>query len=84
VSTRSMWGTARSITGGSEPVQPSGADQQKKVGDLSGGERNRLHLAKLLSRAGMSCSWTSRRLISTSTRCVRWKKRCSGLRNAWW
>jgi ATP-binding cassette ChvD family protein len=25
-----------------------GADQQKKVGDLSGGERNRLHLAKLL------------------------------------
>ncbi|MEE2781270.1 MAG: energy-dependent translational throttle protein EttA, partial [Planctomycetota bacterium] len=25
-----------------------GADQQKKVGDLSGGERNRVHLAKLL------------------------------------
>jgi energy-dependent translational throttle protein EttA len=25
-----------------------GADQQKKVGDLSGGERNRLHLAKTL------------------------------------
>ncbi len=25
-----------------------GGDQQKKVGDLSGGERNRLHLAKLL------------------------------------
>ncbi len=25
-----------------------GPDQQKKVGDLSGGERNRLHLAKLL------------------------------------
>ncbi len=25
-----------------------GADQQKKVGDLSGGERNRLHLAKAL------------------------------------
>tara|TARA_B100000678_G_scaffold19192_1_gene14857 strand:- start:348 stop:2048 length:1701 start_codon:yes stop_codon:yes gene_type:complete len=28
-----------------------GADQQKKVGDLSGGERNRVHLAKVL-RAG--------------------------------
>jgi ATP-binding cassette ChvD family protein len=26
----------------------SGQDQQKKVGDLSGGERNRVHLAKLL------------------------------------
>ncbi len=27
-----------------------GSDQQKKVGDLSGGERNRVHLAKLLRR----------------------------------
>ena len=27
-----------------------GADQQKRVGDLSGGERNRVHLAKLLCR----------------------------------
>ena len=29
-----------------------GADQQKKVGDLSGGERNRLHLAKTLIAGG--------------------------------
>ncbi len=29
-----------------------GADQQKKVKDLSGGERNRLHLAKLLRSGG--------------------------------
>jgi ATP-binding cassette ChvD family protein len=28
----------------------TGQDQQKKVGDLSGGERNRVHLAKLLRR----------------------------------
>jgi ATPase subunit of ABC transporter with duplicated ATPase domains len=29
-----------------------GPDQQKKVKDLSGGERNRLHLAKLLKSGG--------------------------------
>jgi ATP-binding cassette ChvD family protein len=29
-----------------------GSDQQKKVGNLSGGERNRLHLAKLLRSGG--------------------------------
>ncbi|MGD9613496.1 MAG: energy-dependent translational throttle protein EttA [Kiritimatiellia bacterium] len=29
-----------------------GTDQQKKVGQLSGGERNRVHLAKLLRRGG--------------------------------
>ncbi len=29
-----------------------GTDQQKKVGELSGGERNRVHVAKLLRRGG--------------------------------
>jgi sulfate-transporting ATPase len=29
-----------------------GTDQQKRVGELSGGERNRVHLAKLLKRGG--------------------------------
>ena len=29
-----------------------GPDQQRRVGDLSGGERNRVHLAKLLRRGG--------------------------------
>jgi ATPase subunit of ABC transporter with duplicated ATPase domains len=29
-----------------------GADQQKRIGDLSGGERNRVHLAKTLRMGG--------------------------------
>jgi len=29
-----------------------GADQQKRIGDLSGGERNRVHLAKTLRKGG--------------------------------
>ena len=29
-----------------------GPDQQKRVGILSGGERNRVHLAKMIKRAG--------------------------------
>jgi len=30
----------------------NGADQQKRIGDLSGGERNRVHLAKTLRMGG--------------------------------
>ena len=29
-----------------------GSDQQKRIGDLSGGERNRVHLAKVLRQGG--------------------------------
>ena len=29
-----------------------GSDQQKRVGELSGGERNRVHLSKLLKKGG--------------------------------
>ena len=54
-----------------------GGDQQKLVKDLSGGERNRVHLAKLLARVGTSCSSTSRRTTSTSTPCARSRRRSS-------
>ncbi len=63
--TRSVW---EEIGGGEETIQIGsrarnarayaasfnfhGSDQQKKVGDLSGGERNRVHLAKLLRTGG--------------------------------
>ena len=48
---------ARRQDGGELPrlrqlVQLQGADQQKKVGLLSGGERNRVHLAKMLKEGG--------------------------------
>ncbi len=45
---------AGSCTGGptSAGFGFKGSDQQKKVGDLSGGERNRVHLAKVLRSGG--------------------------------
>jgi energy-dependent translational throttle protein EttA len=59
--TRSVWeeisGGAEEITLGTRKLASrayvasfnfKGADQQKRVGDLSGGERNRVHLAKML------------------------------------
>jgi sulfate-transporting ATPase len=54
-------GGARELRFGQRTVNPrayaawfnfTGADQQKKVKDLSGGERNRVHLAKLLRSGG--------------------------------
>ncbi len=58
-----------------------GRDQQRKVGALSGGERNRVHLAKLLQGAAATCCCsTSRPTISTSTRCGRSRRRCWRLR----
>ena len=43
------WMNSRAYTAG---FNFKGSDQQKKVGKLSGGERNRLHLAKLLRSGG--------------------------------
>jgi hypothetical protein len=53
-----------------------GGDQQKLVGNLSGGERGRLHLAKTLMAAATCCSSTNRPTTSTWKPCARWKTRC--------
>jgi len=49
-------GQERLVVGGRELHVASfgfkGSDQQKRVGDLSGGERNRVHLAKVLRTGG--------------------------------
>ena len=65
VGDKSVW---EEVTGGAEVIEMGrhqmnsraytaafgfkGGDQQKRVGDLSGGERNRVHLAKLLTSGG--------------------------------
>ena len=55
-----------------------GADQQKKVGTLSGGERGRVHLAKTHARrAPTCCCSTSPPTTSTWRRCARSRTRCS-------
>lgn len=52
----------------------TGNDQQKKVGELSGGERNRVHLAKMLRGGPTSFSSTNRPATLMSTRCGRSKQ----------
>ena len=52
------------------------------IGELSGGERNRVHLAKVLKPAATCCCSTSRPTTSTSRRCARSKRRCSASRAA--
>src|SRR6266702_4465067 len=54
-----------------------GADQQKKLGTLSGGERGRVHLAKTMLEEATYCCWTSLPTTSTSRRCARSRTRCS-------
>ena len=54
-----------------------GVQQQQFIGDLSGGERNRVHLAKVLKSGGNVLCSTSPRTISTSRPCARWRRRWS-------
>ena len=62
-----------------------GADQEKKVANLSGGERNRVHLAKLLKSGGkLAGSSTSRPTTLISTCSGPWKKRSSTSAAARW
>ena len=49
---------------------------QKPVGELSGGERGRLHLAKMLMSGAKCCCSTSRRTTSTSRRWRARRRRC--------
>ena len=52
-STAWSWAAASSTAGPTWPVFGfKGSDQQKKVGELSGGERNRVQLAKVLKSGG--------------------------------
>jgi ATPase subunit of ABC transporter with duplicated ATPase domains len=50
-----------------------GGDQQQKVGNLSGGQRNRVHLAKMLKAGGNVCCSTNRPTTLIPKRSVRWR-----------
>ena len=50
-----------------------GTDQQKFVGTLSGGERNRVHLPNYCAGAPMYCCWTNPPTTSTWKPCAHWR-----------
>jgi sulfate-transporting ATPase len=66
------------------PLQLQGLRPAEIRRDLSGGERNRVHLAKLLKQGATCCCSTSPPTTSTSRPCARWKRRCWPFPAAWW
>ena len=69
-----IWASARSTRAPIPAPSTSRGRPAEKVGQLSGGERNRVHLAKMLKTAPTCCSSTSRPTISTSIRLRAWKE----------
>lgn len=61
-----------------------GTDQQKKIGQLSGGERNRVHLAKMLKKAPTLFCLTNRQMIWMLIRSAPWKRVSVTIRGAYW
>jgi sulfate-transporting ATPase len=72
--TPSNWGGARSTPGPMWPASifPDPTSRKKSV--LSGGQRNRVHLAKMLKSGPTCCCWTSPPTIWTSIPCGPWKR----------
>ncbi len=61
-----------------------GSDHQKRIGELSGGERNRVHLAKLLKSGGNVLLLDEPTNDLDVETCVPWKKPCWNSRVAPW
>lgn len=61
-----------------------GPDQQKIVGQLSGGERGRLHLAKTLISGGMFYYWMNLQMTWMWKHSVRLRMHCWNLRDVCW